>query len=70
MNTNKLLGEEGFFGIKTGTTVAAGPCLASWFRKDEKNLIVVVLKCATEELRWAETRMLTIWAKTVKNGSA
>jgi D-alanyl-D-alanine carboxypeptidase (penicillin-binding protein 5/6) len=28
-NTNELIGEEGILGIKTGTTNAAGPCLAT-----------------------------------------
>lgn len=27
-NTNELIGQEGILGIKTGTTAAAGPCLA------------------------------------------
>lgn len=28
-NTNKLLNLAGFVGLKTGTTISAGPCLAS-----------------------------------------
>jgi D-alanyl-D-alanine carboxypeptidase (penicillin-binding protein 5/6) len=28
-NTNKLLGVDGFNGVKTGVTDAAGPCLAA-----------------------------------------
>ncbi len=28
-NTNKLLGVEGFNGVKTGVTDAAGPCLTA-----------------------------------------
>lgn len=50
-NTNKLL-EEGFEGIKTGITDAAGPCLASSFRikkadnkNEEVHLIVILLNC-------------------------
>ena len=30
-NTNKLLNVEGFVGVKTGVTPAAGPCLSSMF---------------------------------------
>ena len=30
-NTNKLLNIEGFVGVKTGVTPAAGPCLSSMF---------------------------------------
>ncbi len=28
-NTNELIGEPGYIGVKTGTTAAAGPCLAA-----------------------------------------
>ena len=31
-NTNKLLRVEGFIGVKTGVTPAAGPCLSSFFK--------------------------------------
>lgn len=31
-NTNKLLGMDGFLGVKTGITPAAGPCLTSFFQ--------------------------------------
>jgi len=31
-NTNKLLKRNGFLGLKTGITCAAGPCLATWFK--------------------------------------
>ena len=30
-NTNKLLNVNGFIGVKTGVTPAAGPCLSSIF---------------------------------------
>ena len=30
-NTNKLLSVDGFIGVKTGVTPAAGPCLSSLF---------------------------------------
>lgn len=33
-NTNKLVGEPGILGIKTGTTNAAGPCLAVCMDRD------------------------------------
>lgn len=33
-NTNELLGEKGVTGIKTGTTAAAGPCLATNIERD------------------------------------
>jgi D-alanyl-D-alanine carboxypeptidase (penicillin-binding protein 5/6) len=34
INTNELLGETGVTGIKTGTTAAAGPCLATNVERD------------------------------------
>lgn len=33
-NTNELIGEAGILGIKTGTTAAAGPCLATCMDRD------------------------------------
>lgn len=33
-NSNELIGEEGILGIKTGTTNAAGPCLATCMDRD------------------------------------
>ena len=61
INTNKLLGEEGFYGIKTGITPVAGPCLASWYKKDEKNIIIILLNCDSVNSRWNETKELAAW---------
>lgn len=33
-NSNELIGEAGILGIKTGTTTAAGPCLATCMDRD------------------------------------
>jgi len=33
-NTNELVGEEGVLGVKTGTTAAAGPCVAVSVERD------------------------------------
>ncbi len=33
-NTNQLIGEQGILGIKTGSTSAAGPCLATCMERD------------------------------------
>lgn len=30
-NTNKMLDQKGFLGIKTGITDTAGPCLSSYY---------------------------------------
>jgi D-alanyl-D-alanine carboxypeptidase (penicillin-binding protein 5/6) len=68
-NTNELLGEEGILGIKTGSTAAAGPCLATCMDKEPlvrtkpdgtkgatpRRLIVVVLNSPD---RFGRTRTL------------
>ncbi len=68
-NTNQLIGEEGILGIKTGTTNAAGPCLATCMDRDPvvrtkqdgtkgvtpRRLIVVVLNSPD---RYGRTRKL------------
>ncbi|CAK60450.1 unnamed protein product (macronuclear) [Paramecium tetraurelia] len=41
-NTNKLL-DKGFFGIKTGVTDSAGPCLASAYRSNEMEYYIIVV---------------------------
>lgn len=68
-NTNELLGQSGVLGIKTGTTSAAGPCLAVSVHRDPlvrqlpdgrkgvtpRRLIVVVLNSPD---RFGQTRSL------------
>jgi serine-type D-Ala-D-Ala carboxypeptidase (penicillin-binding protein 5/6) len=68
-NSNELIGEEGILGIKTGTTNAAGPCLATCMDRDPlvrmkpdgtkgvtpRRLIVVALNSPD---RYARTRQL------------
>lgn len=68
-NTNELIGEEGILGVKTGTTNAAGPCLATCMDRDPvvrtkqdgtkgvtpRRLIVVVLNSPD---RFGRTRKL------------
>jgi D-alanyl-D-alanine carboxypeptidase (penicillin-binding protein 5/6) len=56
--TNRLLGIEGYDGIKTGTTTPAGCCLASSGERGGRRLIVVVLGSASSEARYADTRNL------------
>lgn len=57
-NTNKLLRRPGFQGIKTGVTVAAGPCLASLFKADGRTFIVILLRTNKMSRRFKETRWL------------
>lgn len=61
-NTNQLLPIEGYAGIKTGTTDAAGACLVSYGIRGDRKLIVVVLGSAASAARYADTRNLYAWA--------
>ncbi len=61
-NTNRLLRTEGYDGVKTGTTRAAGACLVSRGRRGDKSLIVVVLGAGSTPGRYADSRNLYRWA--------
>ena len=61
-NTNQLLGIDGYLGIKTGTTRAAGACLVSCGRRNGRELIVVVLGASSSAARYSDTRNLYRWA--------
>ncbi len=60
--TNQLLKTEGYDGIKTGTTGAAGSCLVSTAARDGHRLVIVVLGSTSTESRYADTRNLYRWA--------
>ena len=57
-NTNRLLGIEGYNGVKTGTTNAAGACLVSSGKRGDDSLIVVVLGAASSDARYVDARNL------------
>jgi serine-type D-Ala-D-Ala carboxypeptidase (penicillin-binding protein 5/6) len=61
-NTNRLLDTEGYDGVKTGTTRAAGECLVASGRRGDDHLIVVVLGASSTEARYADARNLFRWA--------
>ncbi|HZW33834.1 MAG TPA: CocE/NonD family hydrolase [Isosphaeraceae bacterium] len=61
-NTNHLLEIQGYDGVKTGTTGAAGACLVASGRRGADHLIVVILGAATSESRYLEARNLFRWA--------
>ena len=61
-NTNKLLDIQGYGGVKTGTTDAAGACLVSQGTREGKTLIVVVLGSTSSDARYLDTRHLYRWA--------
>ena len=68
-NTNRLLPIEGYQGIKTGTTSAAGACLVSYGRRDSDALIVVVLGSSNSDARYIDSRNLYRWAWNQRTGS-
>ena len=57
-NTNRLLDTEGYDGVKTGTTRAAGECLVASGRRGGDHLIVVILGASSTEARYADARNL------------
>jgi D-alanyl-D-alanine carboxypeptidase (penicillin-binding protein 5/6) len=61
-NTNRLLATEGYDGVKTGTTAAAGQCLVASGRRGDDHLIVVILGSTSTEGRYADARNLFRWA--------
>ena len=61
-NTNQLLGIEGYIGLKTGTTTAAGACLVSACRRDGKAIVLVVLGSGSSRGRYVDSRNLYRWA--------
>jgi len=60
-NTNHLLKEPGYTGVKTGITPTAGPCLSASWKKDDCHLVVIVLQCCSMESRWYEVPKLISW---------
>jgi D-alanyl-D-alanine carboxypeptidase len=60
-NTNKLLGKEGWRGLKTGVTTAAGPCFSGYYEKGEDSYIVVLLCSSSMDIRWVEAPRLVNW---------
>ncbi len=61
-NTNRLLPIDGYDGIKTGTTRAAGACLVSSGRRGSDHLLVAVLGSSSSGARYVDSRNLFRWA--------
>jgi len=61
-NTNRLLAIEGYQGLKTGTTTAAGACLLSAAVRNDDQLLMVVLGSKSSDARYVDTRNLYRWA--------
>jgi serine-type D-Ala-D-Ala carboxypeptidase (penicillin-binding protein 5/6) len=61
-NTNDLLKVEGYDGVKTGTTNAAGACLVASGHRGDDHLIIVILGAGSSDARYADVRNLFRWA--------
>lgn len=61
-NTNRLLDFEGFDGVKTGTTDAAGACLVGSGVRNGTSRIVVVLGSTSSDARYTDIRNLFRYA--------
>ena len=61
-NTNRLLETEGYDGVKTGTTRAAGECLVASGRREGDHRIIVILGASSTEARYADVRNLFRYA--------
>lgn len=58
-NTNELLGEvEGVYGIKTGFTGNAGRCLVTACKRDNLDVIIVILGADTKNIRGSDTKKI------------
>lgn len=56
-NTNELLGNvDGVYGVKTGFTGNAGRCLITSCKKENLDIIIVVLGADTKKIRGLDTR--------------
>jgi D-alanyl-D-alanine carboxypeptidase len=60
--TNKLLDIDGYDGVKTGTTNAAGNCLVASGRRGDDHLLVAVLGSTSTDGRYVDARNLFAWA--------
>lgn len=69
-NSNQLLDRQGYFGMKTGTTDAAGACLVSLSKRSELDTIVVVLGASGSAARYSDSRNLHRWSWTIDRDSS
>jgi serine-type D-Ala-D-Ala carboxypeptidase (penicillin-binding protein 5/6) len=59
-NTNLLLSDSSYKGLKTGTTYSAGECLISYYNDGTRRIIGVVI---TSPDRFGETKDIIEWTK-------
>ena len=62
-NTNQLLGSiSGVYGVKTGFTNGARRCLVTWCKRDDLDIITVIIGADTSKQRTADTIKLINYA--------
>lgn len=62
-NTNELLGNlNGVYGVKTGFTNGANRCLVTACKRDNMDIICVVLGCDTKKFRTQDSVKLIEWS--------
>lgn len=63
MNTNELLGvTNGVYGVKTGFTNGAGRCLVSACKREDLDIITVVIGADTKNIRTTDSKTLINYA--------
>src|SRR5690606_3661967 len=65
-NTNQFLGEEGYDGIKTGTTRTARACLLTSATLNGRPLFAAVLGSNQSSRRYVDSRNVLEWAAELK----
>ena len=69
-NTNRLLFKvRECIGIKTGITPGAGPCLSTAFRVGHREVVIVVLNCATLIDRYEDTEKIYRYCRRIASAS-
>ncbi|MCO6044797.1 serine hydrolase [Aeoliella sp. ICT_H6.2] len=71
-NTNRLLGYEGYLGVKTGTTGAAGACLVACGERNGRETFGVVLGSSCSDARYSDMRNLFryVWSMNPESTEA
>ena len=49
-----MLGLPNYYGVKTGITDPAGPCLSAYYERGAQSYIIVLLSSKSKEARWGE----------------
>ena len=61
-----MLRVPNYYGVKTGITEAAGPCLSAYYENESNAYIIVLLSSKSRQARWGEVTTLVNWALNQK----